>query len=60
MLAADELFLTGTAAEVTAVAELDDHHFSDRRPITRALQGAYARAVRGENPAHRDWLTTVR
>jgi branched-chain amino acid aminotransferase len=44
---ADELFLTGSAAEVTAVGEVDGHHLQVG-PITRALRDDYAALVRGE------------
>jgi len=54
---ADEVFFTGTAAEVTPLACIDDHVFSNVRPITLALRGAYLRAVAGEDPRHPDWVT---
>jgi branched-chain amino acid aminotransferase len=58
--AADEVFFTGTAAEVTPLACLDDHQFSLTRPITDRLRAAYAKAVAGEDPNHSDWVTIVR
>jgi branched-chain amino acid aminotransferase len=54
---ADEVFFTGTAAEVTPLACIDDHVFSNARPITLALRAAYLRAVAGEDPRHPDWVT---
>jgi len=54
---ADEVFFTGTAAEVTPLACIDDHVFSQDRPITLALRAAYLRAVAGEDPRHPDWVT---
>jgi branched-chain amino acid aminotransferase len=57
--AADEVFFTGTAAEVTPLACLDDHQFPTERPITTRLREAYARAVAGEDPNHPDWVTLV-
>jgi branched-chain amino acid aminotransferase len=58
---ADEAFLTGSAAEVTPIRELDFRVIGDGRrgPVTEALQGAYFDAVHGRDPAHRDWLTPV-
>ncbi len=44
---ADEIFLTGSAAEVTAVGEVDGHMLQVG-PITRALRDDYAALVRGE------------
>ncbi len=51
VLAADEIFLTGTAAEVTPVRALDGASVGDGRPgpVTRAIQRAYLDAVRGRD-----------
>jgi branched-chain amino acid aminotransferase len=54
---ADEVFFTGTAAEVTPLACIDDHVFSLAKPVTHALREAYLRAVAGEDPKHADWVT---
>jgi len=43
---ADEAFLTGTAAEVTPIAEIGPHHYQVG-PVTRTLIEDYAKAVRG-------------
>jgi branched-chain amino acid aminotransferase len=50
---ADEVFLTGTAAEVTPVAELDRRRIGPPGPVTRMLQRRYAEAVRGRDPSMR-------
>ena len=42
---ADEIFLTGTAAEVTAVGKIDDLEYTVG-PITRKLRDAYETLVR--------------
>ncbi|HUZ48671.1 MAG TPA: branched-chain amino acid transaminase [Candidatus Dormibacteraeota bacterium] len=57
LLEADEVFLTGTAAEVTAVSQIDHRRLSDARPLTDELASAYAAAVRGEDPLHEQWLS---
>ena len=44
--AADEAFLTGTAAEVTPIAEIGPHHYQVG-PITRTLMEDYGKEVRG-------------
>ncbi len=61
MYVADEVFVTGTAAEVTPVRELDDRTIGAGRPgpITEALQHDFFRIVRGEDPAYADWLTPL-
>ncbi|HXE37663.1 MAG TPA: branched-chain amino acid transaminase [Azonexus sp.] len=58
---ADEIFLCGTAAEITPVVEVDRRRIGSGRPgaLTRRLQQAYFAAVRGELPEHRGWLTAV-
>ncbi len=59
MYLADELFMTGTAAEVTPVREVDDRRVGTGSPgpVTRKLQEAYFRAVKGDEPRYREWLT---
>ena len=54
---ADEVFFTGTAAEVTPLACIDDHIFSSAKPVTLALREAYLQAVAGDDPRHPDWVT---
>lgn len=58
---ADEAFLTGTAAEITPIRELDDRRIGTGKPgpVTQALQKAYSRVIRGEDPQHRPWLAAV-
>jgi branched-chain amino acid aminotransferase len=58
---ADEVFMTGTAAEVTPVREVDRRQIGagTRGPITKTLQAAYFDAVTGRNRKHEDWLTYV-
>lgn len=56
---ADEAFFTGTAAEVTPIAELDRRTVGAGRrgPITEKLQSMYFDCVTGRAPKHQDWLT---
>ncbi len=56
---ADEVFLTGTAAEVTPVREVDGRKIGigSRGPLTTQLQAAYFDVVQGRNPAYAQWLT---
>lgn len=58
---ADEVFLTGTAAELTPVREVDDRAIGDGKvgPITRRLQARYFEVVRGSDTTHPEWLTAV-
>lgn len=56
---ADELFLCGTAAEVTPIRSLDRIQIGDGKPgpFTRALQKQFYRVVSGELELGQDWLT---
>ncbi|MFP6639488.1 MAG: branched-chain amino acid transaminase [Myxococcota bacterium] len=56
---ADEIFLTGTAAEVTPIREVDRRRIGTARrgPITEALQSAFFELVEGRDEKHADWLT---
>jgi branched-chain amino acid aminotransferase len=58
---ADEAFFTGTAVEVVPIIELDRRRIGAGTPgpVTQRLQHAYARAVRGDDVGHSDWLSVV-
>jgi branched-chain amino acid aminotransferase len=61
LLLADEAFLTGTAAEITPVREVDDRMIGNGRvgDVTRSLQERYFALVRGAREDHPEWLTLV-
>ncbi|MBW2295886.1 MAG: aminotransferase class IV, partial [Deltaproteobacteria bacterium] len=58
---ADEIFLTGTAAEVTPVRELDHRTIGEgtRGPVAEKLQAAFFDVVSGKQPQYESWLTYV-
>jgi branched-chain amino acid aminotransferase len=56
---AEEMFCTGTAAEVTPVREVDDRVIGDPGPITQTLQAKYFSIVKGEDEKYLDWLELV-
>ena len=56
---ADEMFMTGTAAEVTPVREVDDYLIGDPGPVTLALQHAYLEIVQGRDDRWSHWLEYV-
>jgi branched-chain amino acid aminotransferase len=58
---ADEVFVTGTAAEVTGLREIDFRQVGSGRtgPITRDLQQAYHAAVEGRHPRSAGWVDYV-
>ena len=58
---ADEVFVSGTAAEVTAVCEIDTRRIGigSMGPVTRNLQKAFFETVRGDGPRSEEWLDYV-
>ncbi|MFT5202836.1 MAG: branched-chain amino acid aminotransferase [Candidatus Aldehydirespiratoraceae bacterium] len=52
---ADEIFVVGTAAEVSAVNSVDDREVPCPGPATSAIAEAYADVVRGKNAKYRSW-----
>jgi branched-chain amino acid aminotransferase len=58
---ADEVFLTGTAAELTPMRSIDDIDIGDGRPgeITRAIQSVFEDALHGRAERYREWLDVV-
>jgi branched-chain amino acid aminotransferase len=58
---ADEVWLTGTAAEVVPVSSIDDRIVGEGKPgpVTKAIQEVFFQAVRGEVPQYKDWVEHV-
>lgn len=58
---ADEVFFTGTAAEVTPVREVDNRSVGDGSvgPVTKRLQARYFDVVKGNDGSHPEWNTRV-
>ncbi len=58
---ADEAFLTGTAAEVTPVREVDGRIIGPGTPgpVTQKLQSGFFAVVKGQNPTYQHWLTYI-
>jgi branched-chain amino acid aminotransferase len=53
---ADELFMCGTAAEVTPVRAIDDHEIGAPGPVTKAIQDVFFEVVRGRDERFSRWL----
>jgi branched-chain amino acid aminotransferase len=53
---ADELFVCGTAAEISAVRSVDDRELPCPGPMTTAIAEEFARAVRGKVDRYKDWV----
>jgi branched-chain amino acid aminotransferase len=61
MYLADEVFMSGTAAEIVPVREVDDHAVGTGKPgeITRVIQAAFDDAIHGRSERYREWLDPV-
>ena len=59
---AEELFMTGTAAELVPVREVDDHRIGtgEPGPVTRAVQQTFEDALHGRAARYLDWLDVVK
>ena len=58
---ADELFMTGTAAHVTPITEVDRVPVGDGKPgaVSKQIQDLYFKMITGRMPQYLDWLTPV-
>ena len=58
---ADEVFLTGTAAHIQSVGQLDNRNIGDGLPgkITSQINEVYQQAIRGNNRKYRNWCTEI-
>ena len=58
---ADEVFFTGTAAEITPVREIDNRPIGEGSvgPITKKIQTRFFDIARGTDSSHPEWLTLV-
>jgi branched-chain amino acid aminotransferase len=58
---ADEVFMSGTAAELVPVVEIDDHPIGTGAPgeITRVMQSSFDDAIHGRSERYREWLDPV-
>jgi branched-chain amino acid aminotransferase len=61
MYLAEEVFLSGTAAEIVPVREVDDHPIGAGKPgeITRVLQSTFDDVIHGRSERYREWLDFV-
>ena len=57
---ADEVFMTGSAAELTPVSSVDDRLIGKRGPITEELQKRYFEVACGRVPEYEEWVTRIK
>ena len=56
---ADEIFFTGTAAEVVPIREIDDREIGKPGPVTKDLQDTFFKTIKGKEDKYKDWLEQV-
>ncbi len=59
LVLADELFFTGTAAEIVPIREVDDHPIGEPGPVTRRMQERFRAIVEGRDEEFGDFLEYV-
>jgi branched-chain amino acid aminotransferase len=62
LILADEVFCSGTAAELVAMSEIDNHPIGQggTGPITREIQRVFDDALHGRDPRYLEWLDVVK
>jgi branched-chain amino acid aminotransferase len=56
---ADEVFLSGTAAKITPVKQIEMYHLKSERPITDRLREQVTAITENRDPNYKDWVFTV-
>jgi len=58
---ADEIFLTGTAAEIVSVTSIDGHQVGTGKegPVSKSIREMYEKVVSAGSKDHMGWLTPV-
>jgi branched-chain amino acid aminotransferase len=59
LLIADEVFLSGTAAKVTPVKQIESYHLSIERPITEKIKAKLTSITENQEPKYQDWIYVV-
>ena len=59
LLIADEVFLSGTAAKVTPVKQIESYHLSTDRPITETIKQKLTAITENKEPKYQDWVYSV-
>ncbi|MBD2093786.1 branched-chain amino acid transaminase [Trichocoleus sp. FACHB-591] len=59
LFAADEVFLSGTAAKITPVQRVENYHLSTERPITEKLREKLTAITENRDPKYQDWVFPI-
>ncbi len=59
LLIANEVFLSGTAAKITPVKQIENYHLSANRPITEKIREKLTAITENKDPKYQDWVFTI-
>ena len=59
LLIADEVFLSGTAAKVTPVKQIESYHLTTNRPITEKIKEKLTAITKNQDPQYQDWIYKI-
>ncbi len=59
LLIADEVFLSGTAAKITPVKQIENYHLSANRPITEKIREKLTAITENKDPKYQNWVFTI-
>lgn len=59
LLVADEVFLTGTAAKITSVSQIESYQLSTQKPVANLLKEKLTAITNGLDPNYENWITRV-
>ena len=59
LLIADEVFLSGTAAKITPVKQIENYHLSTNRPITEKIREKLTAITENKDPKYQDWVFAI-
>ncbi|MEL6927583.1 MAG: branched-chain amino acid transaminase [Cyanobacteria bacterium J06600_6] len=59
LLIADEVFLSGTAAKVTPVKQIESYHLSTTRPVTEKIKAKLTSITKNQEPDYQDWISAI-
>ncbi len=59
LLIADEVFLSGTAAKITPVKQIENYHLSPNRPITEKIREKLTAITENKDPKYQDWVFAI-
>ena len=59
LLIADEVFLSGTAAKITPVKQIENYYLATQRPITEKIREKLTAITENKDPQYQDWVFAI-